>query len=139
MRIALVFFMAFTLTTSFAQDFNGEYTSDYTTFKDDHNPENNFHEASTFYVSVEFNENNYGFVTVQDPHIPNKVLIYEVSELVDVIEAGGNRVFSYRASAIHLQDPLDTQIVFYYNSENRFKLLVLDDQGSQGFHNLVWM
>jgi len=65
------------------------------------------------------------------------VLIYEVSELVDVIEAGGNRVFNYRASAMHLQDPLDTQIVFYYNSENQLKLLVLDDDGSQAFHNLV--
>jgi len=64
MRFVLLLFVGFTLTTTFAQDFNEEYTSNYTKFKDDHNPENNFNEATKFNISVEFNENNYGFVMV---------------------------------------------------------------------------
>lgn len=136
MKSILTIIILFVTFNTVAQDFSGDYTSNFTSFKDEQDTYNNFKENSTFNISVFFENKNRGRIAVQDPRIPNKVLIYEVTEFLDKIEGIGNTVYIYNAVTDHLRNPMDTKVIFYYNKNSELDLMISDVESSQVFHNL---
>ncbi len=56
MKVILTFLILTIGFTASAQDFSGDYTSDYTTFKDEQNSDNNFQETTTFNIAIIFGD-----------------------------------------------------------------------------------
>lgn len=82
MRKTLVILLILFITTiSFSQNFNGDFRSFKTSFKDISNPSNNFTSNSEFRIAVMIDKNqDDGSIVIQDPRIPNKLLVYQVIE-----------------------------------------------------------
>ena len=136
MKSILILIILFISLTTVAQDFSGDYTSNITSFKDEQNTNNNFKENSTFNIAVFFEDNNSGRIAVQDPRIPEKVLIYKLTGFLNKIEGNGNTVYIYKAVTAHLNNPMDTKVIFYYNENSELDLMLSDVESSQVFHNL---
>lgn len=130
---SLLFYLAFAAN---AQDFSGDYTSSYTTFTDEQNPDNNFKETTTFNVAVIFENKNSGYVAIQDPRIPKKILIYKVEQFLDKLERDGASYYFYQAVSEHTKEPIETKVVIYIEKDGELNLMVLWEGKSQIFHGV---
>jgi len=72
MRCIIYFLLLLIEFTANAQDFSGNYISEYTSFKDNKAPANNFQESSKFNVAIIFEDKDTGMVSIQDTRMPNK-------------------------------------------------------------------
>lgn len=119
-----------------AQNFTGNYTSNRTSFKDDLSPEKSFTEETLFNIIINFKNENEGAMAIQDPRIPDKILMYRTIKLIRHFKAKGNEFFIFQALTEHLNVPDTTEIIFYTDKGNNLNLMVNDPESSQVFHDL---
>ena len=136
MKTIAALIILFVSLNTIAQDFSGEYISNFTTYKDEPKAKNNFEEKTNFNVSILFVDEHNGMIGIQDPRIPNKILVYEVTKFLNKVEGNGNTLYIYEAVTIHLQNPMDTKVILYYNKNSELDLMISDVESSQVFHNL---
>lgn len=135
MKLLCSLLMLFIGITANSQEFNGRYTSDYTSFKDNLNPDNNFRETTRFNIAIEF-ENEIGIVAIQDPRIPDKILVYGMEQALDKIEIDGTIYYRYESVALHAENLIENLITLYRSNSGELNLMVLNDDYSQMFHAL---
>lgn len=120
-----------------AQNFTGDYRSYKTSFQDFPSTKNNFIEETEFKISVLIDENqNEGSIVIQDSRIPDKLLIYKVIDYLGVLKDNGKTNYLYKCVNEHLDNPVETTIVFYYKIDKKLSLMVYDEQSSQVFFDL---
>lgn len=117
-----------------SQEFNGEYTSNKTSFKDESNEGNNFVEHTQFIIALHIKENE-GFVAIQDPRIPNTPLIYRIIKEESVIRDEEIKLFIYKTKREDLKSNENSQLTLYIKEEE-VNLMVSNSKSSQVFHNL---
>ena len=132
--IALLFLLN---TICYSQTFIGDYRSYKTSFEDFSSTENNFIEETEFRISVLINKDGKeGSIAIQDPRIPDKLLIYEVVDYLGELNDKDITSYLYKCLAQHLEYTIETTIVFYYPTDKKLSLMVYDKQSSQGFFDL---
>lgn len=136
MKTLLYFLILLICFAAKAQDFKGTYTAEGTSFKDNFKPENNFRENSKFNIAVIFENSDKGRVAIQDPRIPEKILIYEIQKFLEKIEQNKISYHIYQAQSLHTINPIKTQLVFYRKTDGELNLMVSDDESSQLFRSL---
>ncbi len=135
-KILLLIFTLFHLV-GIAQNFTGDYRSYKTSFQDFSSTKNNFIEESEFRISVLINEKqDDGRVVIQDPRIPDKLIIYKVIDYLGILKDNGNTNYLYKCIAEHLDNPVETTIVFYYLIDQKLSLMVYNEKSSQVFFDL---
>lgn len=121
----------------YSQNFNGDYRSFKTSFRDNVKTENNFIEETEFRIAVLIQENGKdGRIAIQDPRIPDKLLIYKVIDYLGVLKDNGNTNYLYKCITEHLDNPVETIIVFYYPIDKKLSLMVNNEKSSQVFFDL---
>lgn len=124
-------------TICYSQNFNGDYRSYKTSFRDNVDAENNFVEETEFRIAVLINEEqDDGRIVIQDPRIPAKLLIYKVIDYLGVLKDNGNTNYLYKCITEHLDNPVETTIVFYYPIDKKLSLMVYNEKSSQVFFDL---
>jgi len=133
MKLKTFLLIILTTTTSYSQDFNGDYKSYETSFKSEIDSTENFIEKTENRIVVRI-EKGDGFVLCQDPRIPNKVLQYRItSEAIILLNT-----YIYKNSIQeHLNDDSVCDIVLYYDDQNNLNLMISDSKSSQVFKDLV--
>ena len=122
---------------SYSQNFNGIYRSHKTSYSDESSAENNFIEEAEFRIAVLINENGGdGSIVIQDPRIPNKLLIYMVVGYVGELKNKGINSFIYRCVPEHIDSLFETFMTFNINTKNELSLMVYDKESSQYFFDL---
>lgn len=135
-KILITIIYLFT-TLSYSQNFNGDYRSYKTSFRDNVDAENNFVEETEFRIAVLIQENGKdGRLVIQNPRIPDKLLIYKVVTYLGVLKDSGKTNYLYKCLTEHLDNPLETTIVFYYTTDKKLNLMVYDKESSQVFFDL---
>lgn len=138
MNKILIPILIFFYTVCSAQNFNGDYISNKTSFRDNVNAENNFVEETEFRIAVLIDENqNEGRIVIQDPRIPDKLLIYKVIDYLGILKDNGNTNYLYKCIAEHLDNPVEITIVFYYPIDKKLSLMVYNEISSQVFFDLL--
>ena len=138
MKKTLLPILIFFYTICSAQNFNGDFKSYKTSFKDNVNTENNFVEETEFKIAVQINEKqDDGRVVIQDPRIPDKLLIYKVIDYLGILKDNGNTNYLYKCLTEHLDNPVETIIVFYYPTDKKLSLMVYNEISSQAFFDLL--
>lgn len=138
MRKTLVILLILFITTiSFSQNFNGDFRCFKTSFKDISNPANNFTSNSEFRIAVMIDKNqDDGSIVIQDPRIPNKLLVYQVIDYIGVLKDKGITSYLFKCKTEHLDVPIETTIIFYYTIDKKLNLLISTEKYSQAFHDL---
>lgn len=135
-KILLLIFTLFHLV-GIAQNFTGDYRSYKTSFQDFPSTKNNFIEETEFRIGVLIDENqNEGSIIIQDPRIPEKLLIYKVIDYLGVLKDSGKTNYLYKCETEHLDNPVETTIVFYYKIDKKLSLMVYNEKSSQVFFDL---
>jgi hypothetical protein len=135
-KILLLIFTLFHLV-GIAQNFTGDYRSYKTSFQDFASTKNNFIEETEFKIAVLIDENkNEGSIVIQDPRIPDNLLIYKVIDYLGVLKDNGKTNYLYKCVTEHLDNPVETTIVFYYKIDKKLSLMVYDKETSQVFYNI---
>lgn len=120
-----------------AQNFTGNYRSYKTSIRDNVDAENNFVEETEIRIAVLIQENGKdGRIAIQDPRIPDKLLIYKVIDYLGVLKDNGNTNYLYKCITEHLDNPVETIIVFYYPIDKKLSLMVNNEKSSQVFFDL---
>ena len=133
-RIILLLLISFNLC---AQDLNGEYISNETSFKDNLDSINNFFEETKFDLFIFIEESNDdGRILIHDERIPDKVLIYKVISLIDAVKSNGNNSFIYKCEAEHIGN-VETTVIFFYDKKDKLHLMIHNNENSQVFHDLI--
>lgn len=120
-----------------AQGFTGYYSSNYTTYKDDVNSNNNFKENSLFYIGLNIEEGDSGWVSVQDSRTLDDVLIFEIKSFLDVIQTEERSLLIYQAYTAHFPESEDTKLVLYFNKNGDVNLMINFPNTSQTYYNLT--
>ncbi|RXP61394.1 hypothetical protein EC396_04155 [Lutibacter sp. HS1-25] len=124
-------------TLCYSQNFSGDYRSYKTSFQDNSSKENNFIEESEFKITILIDKNNTeGSIAIQDPRIPDKLLFYEVVDYLGKIKDNGTTNYLYKCLTQHLDNPIETTIVFYYPTDKKLSLMVYNKESSQVFFDL---
>ena len=135
-KILLLIFTLFHLA-GIAQNFTGDYRSYKTSFQDFPSTKNNFIEETEFRIAVLIDENqNEGSIAIQDPRIPEKLLIYRIIDYLGMLNDNGKTNYLYKCIAEHLDNPVETTIVFYYPIDKKLNLMVYNEMSSQVFFDL---
>ena len=120
-----------------AQDLNGEYISNETSFKDNLDSINNFFEETKFDLFIFIEESNDdGRILIHDERIPDKVLIYKVISLIDAVDSDGFRSFVFKCEAEHIGS-VETTVILFYDKKDKLHLMIRNDDNSQVFHDLI--
>ncbi len=120
-----------------AQNFTGDYRSYKTSFEDFTSAENNFIEESEFRIAVLIDENQTeGSIAIQDPRMPDKLLIYEVVDFLGKLKDKGITNYLYKCIPQHLDNRIETILTFNLNTKNELSLMVYDQKSSQYFFDL---
>lgn len=106
------------------------------TLADDNNPENNSGENATFRIGIRIYEDYSGMVTVQDLRETDKPFIYNIENLIDKGNHDGITFFLYKAQALHITPSIETELMVYFNTEDKMKLMINHDSFSIVFHDL---
>ena len=133
MRVLILYILTFNSFISFSQNFNGNYKSYETSFISNTNSETNFTENSEFNIFVGI-INNQGYIICQDPRIPNKLLIFNISS--SPIELENKYIFKNCAND-YLADNSSSDIIFYYDDNGNLNLMISNNKSSQVFKDLV--
>jgi hypothetical protein len=137
MKPIILYLLLFLSLTTYSQHFNGNYTSGSTSYKDDVNADNNFREDTKFNIAVFIDESiKDGRVVIQDPRLPNKLLIYKVIARTDYTEVDGRWIAIYDCIADHLDNQNKETLTFYISKQNELNLMVSNSTSSQMFFNL---
>ncbi|HEY9221714.1 MAG TPA: hypothetical protein VIO43_09090 [Lutibacter sp.] len=137
MKKALIPILIFFYTVCSAQNFTGDYRSYKTSFQDFPSTKNNFIEETEFRIAVLIDENQVeGSIIIQDPRIPDKLLIYKIIDYLGVLKDDGKTNYLYKCLTEHLDNPVETTIVFYYKIDEKLSLMVYNEKSSQVFFDL---
>jgi len=124
-------------TICYSQNFTGDYRSYKTSFRDSVDAENNFVEETEFRIAVLINEEqDDGRIVIQDPRIPDKLLIYKVIEYVGIFKDNDIVTYLYKCKTEHLDNPMENTIGFYYPKDKKLSLIVYNEKSSQVFFDL---
>jgi len=138
MKVILIFLILTIGFTTYAQNFNGDYRSYKTSFQDFSSTKNNFIEETEFKISVQINKNNDdGRIVIQDPRIPEKLLIYKVIDSLGMLKDKGIISYLYKCTTDHLINPIEVTLVFYYPIDKKLSLMVYSKETSQAFFDLI--
>lgn len=140
MKIFYTFILLSITILGISQNFNGIYTSMYTSYLDTKNNANNFTENTLFNVSIKYDDpiKSDNYISVQDPRIPNKVLTYKIQKKIVKMPSSANTTSSYIfKNCINVNTKVITDIVIYYNKKNELNLMVEDERSSQAFKKLI--
>lgn len=137
MKKTLITLTIFINTICYSQNFNGDYRSFKTSFRDNGNAENNFVEETEFRIAVLIDENqNEGSIVIQDPRISDKLLIYKVIDYIGVLKDNDIVSYLYKCETEHLDNPMENTIGFYYPKDKKLSLIVYNEKSSQVFFDL---
>lgn len=138
MKHITILLFQFFLFFSYSQNFNGDFRSYKTSFQDFSSTENNFIEETEFKIAVLINKNNDdGRIVIQDPRIPEKLLIYKVVNYLGILKDKGIISYLYKCTTDHLINPIEVTLVFYYPIDKKLSLMVSSEESSQAFFDLV--
>ena len=133
----LLFLLIFSIGAN-CQTFNGDYGCFNTSYKDNDHAENNFNEETKFNIAVLIEESTKGGrVIIQDPRIPQKLLIYKIINRSEYAEIEGRWIGVYECLTDHLENETNTTLTFYISDQKELNLMVSDDISSQMFFNLT--
>ncbi len=120
-----------------AQGISGVYTSDYSTYQDDVNPENNLNENNLFHIALDIEDDNKGMVAVQDSRTPDEILFFEIESFLDVLRTEERDMIIYQAHTVHLPEPKETKIIIYFKKDKSMNLMINYADTSQIYHDLT--
>lgn len=132
----LLLFIGFSSQAQKKVIIENDLISNRVTLADDNNPENNSGENATFRIGIRIYEDYSGMVTVQDLRETDKPFIYNIENLIDKGNHDGITFFLYKAQAIHITPPIETELMVYFNTEDKMKLMINHDSFSIVFHDL---
>src|SRR5690606_34396972 len=126
MRLLQFFILVLTINSLTSQELkNGEYISHRTSYQDFLNNENNFVEDTRFNLSIQLRDNG-GIIIIQDPRIPEKLLIYKIYAEGKEVSKGNIKAVFYHAYTEHLEISLKTYIGLYRSKGDVLNLMVSD-------------
>jgi len=135
--IILILLFIFSLE-AYSQSFNGDYMSFKTSYEDNEYVENNFREETKFNIAIFIEADaKDGRIVIQDPRIPQKLLIYRVINRSEYAEIEGRWIGVYECLPDHLENETNTTLTFYISDQEELNLMVSDDYSSQMFFNLT--
>ena len=121
-----------------AQNFDGEYKSKKTSFRDESNASNSFMEETDFNIFIASkNENQDGLITIQDPRIPDKIIIYSNIEYIGELKDGANVVHIYKGKPEHINQAEKDNISIYIDKDGNINLMLQGENSSQVFFDLI--
>lgn len=139
MKYFILLFCVLKFCAGNAQNFNDTYTSMATSYYDPDNNANSFKENSLFNISIVYKkgEKVLGYILIQDPRIPKKVLSYEIKkELVKVTFPNETTIYYTFKKCFNVNRNITTDIELYYDKQNKLNLMIYDGNTSQAFLNL---
>jgi hypothetical protein len=139
MKTLLMVSMLFITYVGLAQNFNGTYTSMATSYYDPDNKVNSFKENALFNISIVYENGKkpIGYILIQDPRIPKKVLKYEITnELVKITFPNETTVFYTFKKCLNVNRNTTNDIELYYDKQNKLNLMIYDGNTSQMFFDL---
>lgn len=132
----LLLFIGFSSQAQKKVIIENDLISNRVTLADDNNPENNSGENATFRIGIRIYEDYSGMVTVQDLRETDKPFIYNIENLIDKGNHDGITFFLYKAQALHITPSIETELMVYFNTEDKMKLMINHDSFSIVFHDL---
>ena len=121
-----------------AQNFNGTYTSNKTSYKENSKNNSSYVEETRFNIAVAiYNNNGEGDIIIQNPRVPENPVAYQTIIKETSIENDTIKAYPYIAISQHLKDNESAKIVFYIKDDGTLNLMVVDGESSQVFFNLI--
>ena len=121
-----------------AQNFDGEYKSKKTSFRDESNASNSFMEETDFNIFIASkDENQDGLIAIQDPRIPDKTIIYSNIEYIGELKDDANVVHIYKGKPEHINQAEKDNISIYIDKDGNINLMLKGENSSQVFFDLI--
>lgn len=137
MKYILTYCLFLVFTFGYSQNFDGDYRCYETSFKSKLDSTQSFKEETLFNVAIHIDElKDDGIVSIQDPRIPDKLLLYKIESYTGILENNGYDMYIYKAITEHLTAQEETTIVFYYDIEKNLNLMISSSDSSQSFFDL---
>ena len=136
MKYILAFCLFLVISFGYSQNFNGDYRSNSTSFKSEIDSTQNFREETLFNVAIIIDDIKDSMIAIQDPRIPEKLLIYKIESYTGILNNKGYDMHIYKAITEHLTTPKEITIVLYHDLDKNLNIMVSSSESSQTFFDL---